>query len=36
LSGKMDVFPQTQEIRDFTDAALKWQVQHLVNSIPVN
>jgi AcrR family transcriptional regulator len=36
LSGKMDVFPQTQEIRNFTDAALKWQVQHLVNSIPVN
>ncbi len=36
LTGKMGVFPQTQEIRDFTDAALKWQVQHLVNSIPVN
>jgi hypothetical protein len=31
----MDVFGQPQEIVDLANAALEWQVQHLVNSIPV-
>jgi len=35
MSGRMDVFTQPQEIVDLANAALKWQVQHLVNSIPV-
>ena len=35
LSGRMDVFTQPQEIVELADAALKWQVRHLVDSIPV-
>ena len=36
MSGRMDVFTQPQEIVDLANAALKWQVQHLVNGIPVS
>jgi AcrR family transcriptional regulator len=35
MSGRIDVFGQPQEIVDLANAALEWQVQHLVNSIPV-
>ncbi|MSZ39103.1 MAG: hypothetical protein F2605_03405 [Actinobacteria bacterium] len=36
MSGRMDVFTQPQEIVELANAALEWQVQHLVNSIPVS
>jgi hypothetical protein len=36
MSGRMDVFTQPQEIVDLANAALEWQVRHLVDSIPVS
>ncbi len=35
MSGRMDVLTQPQEIVDLANAALEWQVGHLVDSIPV-
>jgi hypothetical protein len=36
MSGRMDVFTQPQEIVDLANAALEWQVSHLVDSIPTS
>ncbi len=35
MAGRMDVLAQPQEFVDLADAALTWQVQHLVNSITI-
>ena len=36
MSGRMDVFTQPQEIVELANSALEWQIQHLVDTIPVN
>ena len=33
MSGRMDVFTQPKEIVDLANAALEWQVRHLVDSV---